>query len=708
MTVEDTAPGTDARQRVEASQHQPTASLDDSRGPGRDGIHRHPVSRATIAVAFAVLLLVLATTSQGAFAISRWAPLALFVLALLLGAALISRGTALPASRAARVALVAIWGLAAWSVLSMLWAQSSGLAFQGADRMILYAAIVTLPFALPVSRSALSAVAWALSAGIGAIAIYVVIHLQIDGTSMFLAGRLNGPINYRNGTALLFAIPVWPFIIAAAARANRRPIRALALALASLCLGLTFLTQSRGILIGLGVGGCVAVTMGEDRVRRAWLAIVAVGGVALASHWLLRPYHAFTAGRFASIPHQIGVAGGALALLTVISFVVGMLLALFDQGLRADSPEMNGLRRLARIALVTVVVLGLVGAAASIGNPVTFARHKWNEFRDLNGAAPTSTRYVSVSGQRYDLWRVALKEFGHAPVLGVGADNYAFGYYRDRATNRNLNDPHSLLFSLLSELGIVGAGLFVAFIGGLVAAVGRGWRKLGSAHQRAVVAAAAGGTVLLGQSMVDWIWLIPGLTAIGLFLLSVAAAQSSGAADAADAEVAAATNGRRPMTGASPRRGLPRGYFVLRAVAVGGLMAAMAGVLGLFLSDAYVQRARSAIYNPRAELSAAKLAGTFDPWAVDPHYLEASAYETMGNRASASQQLDDALALEPANSATLGVLGDFEARAGNFAAARAYYRRALALNPLDVGLQQLARIGETSRVSTARGARPHR
>jgi tetratricopeptide (TPR) repeat protein len=125
------------------------------------------------------------------------------------------------------------------------------------------------------------------------------------------------------------------------------------------------------------------------------------------------------------------------------------------------------------------------------------------------------------------------------------------------------------------------------------------------------------------------------------------------------------------------------------------LTAAIIGVLALFLSDAYVQRARSVINNPKVELSAAKMAARFNPWAVVPHYLEASAYETMGNRGSAYRELRDALSLEPANSATLGVLGDFEARGHNFAAARAYYRRALALNPLDTGLQQLARIGET-------------
>ena len=80
---------------------------------------------------------------------------------------------------------------------------------------------------------------------------------------------------------------------------------------------------------------------------------------------------------------------------------------------------------------------------------------------------------------------------------------------------------------------------------------------------------------------------------------------------------------------------------------------------------------------------------------MTPHYLEASAYETLGQprrrlRAAATTPCRSSRT----NSATLGVLGDFEARGGDLAAARAYYRRALALNPLDTGLQQLARIGE--------------
>jgi tetratricopeptide (TPR) repeat protein len=136
-------------------------------------------------------------------------------------------------------------------------------------------------------------------------------------------------------------------------------------------------------------------------------------------------------------------------------------------------------------------------------------------------------------------------------------------------------------------------------------------------------------------------------------------------------------------------------------------------MLGLFLSDAYIQRARTVIYTPAQELSAARKAATFDPWSVTPLYLEASALESMGDRPAAYKQLRNALSLEPHNVATLGVLGDFEARGGNLAAARRYYSQALAVDPLDTGLRQLARIGERvgatrTAARTTTGKRHHR
>lgn len=128
-----------------------------------------------------------------------------------------------------------------------------------------------------------------------------------------------------------------------------------------------------------------------------------------------------------------------------------------------------------------------------------------------------------------------------------------------------------------------------------------------------------------------------------------------------------------------------------RLAAAAVLLACVILTLGLYLSDFYVRRAREEIgHSPQAQLADARTAAGLDPWSTDPRYLEASALESMGERSAARAQLAQAQRLEPTNQVPLGLLGDFEARGGNYAKARVYYRRALVLNPLDVGLQQLA------------------
>ncbi len=624
----------------------------------------------------------MATVSQGAFGISRWAPLTLFVLAVLITTVGV-HGRLSTSSPWVRVALAGIWGLAIWSLLSMLWAAAPDPAFVAGSQLVLYAGIFTLPFLLPLSQRVLTLVGWALSGGIGVIALYVLVRLLLGDNSLFLAGRLNGPINYRNATALLFALPVWPYIAAVANRGAGRFLRAAALGLAALCLSLSFLTQSRGILLGLVFGAVVALALAPDRVRRAYVAGLLTLLVALASHWLLRPFHAFDAGHGYVTARDIATAARAAGVVSLVAFVIGFSLALLDSGLRANSEAMLRLRGIARVVLVVIVAGCLAGGIVAVGNPISFAHRKWHQFQDLNAATPTSTRYTSVGGQRYDLWRVAIREFDSAPITGMGADNYSAGYYRYRATDRNLDDPHSLVFSLLAEDGVVGAALFTIFLAGVTGVLAAGWAGADPQTRRHAVGLIATGAVLLGQSAVDWIWRIPGLTSVGLLALAIGTAQIATGRVA----VPCVRSGFDAPPG--PRRPAPIGA---RAAVAGVLGALAAGVVMLFMSDAYVQQARALIDRPAAELSAARTAASLDPWAVTPHYLEASALETMGARPGAHQQLLTALQLDPDDFASLGVLGDFEARGGNSALARAFYRRALRLNPLDTGLQQLARI----------------
>jgi hypothetical protein len=303
------------------------------------------------------------------------------------------------------------------------------------------------------------------------------------------------------------------------------------------------------------------------------------------------------------------------------------------------------------------------------------------------------------------------------PVGGVGAGSYQFGYYAQRRSNRNLDDPHGLLFQIGAELGGVGLLLLALIPLGLLGSLRRCWRAAPRDARRTSCGLAAAGATFLGQSLVDWMWRIPGLTALGVLCLGVAAAllarsgagagmpgavmsraavsgtgaASSAAGGASDTRVAVPV----PAAHAARRAGSARPYALAgRLAAVGGLLVAIALTLALYLSDFYIRRARDEIgHAPAVQLADARSAASLDPWSTDPHYLQASALESLGERAAARAQLLDARRLEPASAVPLGLLGDFEARGGDYAQARVYYRQALARDPLDVGLAQLARSG---------------
>jgi hypothetical protein len=666
------------------------------------GAHERSIWSVIGPTLFVLALLVLATVYSGAFDVDQWAPPTLFILLMLLTFVLRGGAAQLP-DRWVGLALVGAWGLAAWAAVSTAWSGSPGAALEGAGREVMYATILTLPFVAVGDRSeigqrVLRVAGRGVVCGIVAIALYTVGWMLVEGSAVFLAGRLNEPIGYRNATALLFCLAFWPLIVLAATRERARLLRAVSFGLAVLMLGLAFLTQSRGVMLGLGCGGVVALGLGPDRVRRVWLSLLGIALLAGAAPWLLTPYHAFDGGYGVVHSGDIAVAAWALVVLTAISTILGFLLAVFDAGLRPASSTMSRVvRTVSRVGLVVVLLAAIVGALVAVhGNPVAEAQAKWRQFKSLQTTSTSATRYTSAGGQRYDLWRVALLELRANPVGGVGEGAYEFGYYRMRRSDRNLNDPHGLLFQIGAELGVVGLLLFAFIPFGLLASLRRWWGLASLQARRSACGLAAVGATFFGQALVDWMWRIPGLTALGLLCPAVAVALLAGSASAASAgqeNPTPAHDGQRPDLASAVRP--RRNRWPWRRVSVaGGLLIALALTLSLYLSDVYVRRARDELgHSAAAQLADARTAAALNPWSVDPHYLESSALETEGNRPAALAQLQDARRLEPTSLVPLGLLGDFEARGEHYARARAYYLEALARDPLDTGLQQLAHTG---------------
>ncbi|MCW3015138.1 MAG: O-antigen polymerase [Solirubrobacterales bacterium] len=639
-----------------------------SSAPGPDG-HASAFQLALPAIFVAVLLL-LGTAFKGAFDIKHWGPPGVFVLILL--AALAGAGGGAPVRPRALLAGVAgIWALAITAVASALWAGAPADAVESGLRTVLYAAVFTVPIVILRERHSLRLTAHILTVGVAGIAAITLVRLLIDGEAVMIAGRLDAPVGYRNATALLFCLGFWPLIAICARRESPRVLRAAAFGVAELELGLAFLTQSRGVVVGFAAGGLIMVVLGPDRVRRAWLGLVALGLLAACSPGVLTAYRAFDGGQGVPSSSDITTSANWLAVLLVLGAVVGAAIAVFDSGLRPTSPRAAALKTVARAALAAVAVVTVLGGLVAVGNPVTEARAKWREFTNLQTVATGTTRYTNAGGQRYDLWRVAVDELKANPVAGVGAGNYAAGYYADRNNDRNLDDPHGLPFQVGAELGLVGLAALAVFLLGIAATVRQGWPRLEPNDRRLAAGMLATGAVLMGQSLVDWMWRIPGVTAIGIFALGVG--------------VAIVARGIAPPVRTA---WLPATQRVALA-GVAGVLAALA--LVTYLSDYYVRSARADRgVDTAAQLSAARTAHSLNPLSLRPLYLEASALETMGRRREAKQVLLDAHDRVPDDFTTLGLLGDFDARGRNYASARAWYRQALAHNPLDTGLQQLA------------------
>ena len=346
-----------------------------------------------------------------------------------------------------RWALAAFAGFTVWSFCSIAWADARGEAWDGANRTLLYLTVFALfaSIAWTADEAAAGLAAFALAtAAVGASEI--VRALAGDAPAVFFDGRLAAPIGYENASAALFLGAFWAALLIAARRQTAGVARGVLLAAAGLLLQLTILAQSRGSLIAGAVTLAVAVALVRDRAP----LLLALSGVALAA--------------VASLPALLSVYdGGAPGLEPdLVPVVVAMGLAaaaLFAWGLGLEAAaRWVGAHAHASRTRVTAAAAVLIAPSgrrlALAGGPAAAAR----------GVA--DSRFAAGPGSgRYDFWRVAALEFVRNPIGGVGADNFAHDYVRDRDGREEPLYPHSLVLRAVAQTGAVGAALLALFLG---------------------------------------------------------------------------------------------------------------------------------------------------------------------------------------------------------------------------------------------------
>ena len=577
-------------------------------------------------------------------------------------------------SVAVAVAVAALIGLGAWTLLSALWSPVPDVAIADGQRVLAYALLFGLALWLASLLEGRLHLAMTPVAAAGAFAGVAAAVALATGDSLRgvveTDGTLDFPLGYRNANAAFFAICLFPAIGIAAAREGDWRLRALGLGTAAICLDMMLLSQSRGAIPALLVALVIFALLSPFRVRAlCWLALACLSAAGIVPA-LTDLYAAVNDDGLRSSVGEMNAAG-VIALVTAGAGVgVGAIAARLEPRLPSLGRDGTAGNRAVVAAIVAGLVLATLAFVAAVGSPARWIDDRWEEFRDAGtpNLSEESSRFtINAGSNRYDLWRVALDDLAEDPLLGDGAGGFEYEYTREREVRtQDARDAHGLPFETLAELGLPGFLLVAAAVAGAVGGALRSRRR--SPEAAALVAVGlGGGTYWLLHGSIDWFWAYPAITGSAMVLLGAACAPTV-TAPAAPA----------------PRPGVRAGVAV-------GLAVLAISALPPFLAERYLNEAYAGW---RSDLDRAyddlDRAGSLNRLSVEPVLAEGSIARETGDARRAAEAFEEAVRRRPEGWAPYYLLAELEAESDP-AAAREWIRVARELNPLSRPVAQLAR-----------------
>jgi tetratricopeptide (TPR) repeat protein len=649
-------------------------------------------SPVTVPAFVALALSIVWLTSQAGYPLTHWAPGGLLVLALLGIAAAVNGLHLGELPKPVKIALGAFAAYTALSFLSILWADVPADAWEGANRTLLYLLVFALFACWPQhSRSAaLLLIVWTVAV----IVLGLVVALHLDGASraslqeMLPEARLVYPSSYANANAAQWMMALWPALLLARSRHVPWAVRGVLAGGAVLLAELALLSLSRGALYATPIMIALVFILLPGRVRTFTLFVPVAIGIAAAAPAVLKVSSTVSDvsghkqhGEVDPSTLHIAIASALLAAL-VVGVVVAFAAALEHRGVFAESAIAKARRAIAVFAIALLAV-GIVGGLIVAGNPVHRLEHAWQTFKSPAAYAADATGNRLIGGlgsQRYDVYRVALDEFIHHPLIGIGSDNFAEPYLAHGRTEVTPHYPHSVELRVLTETGLLGA-LFalVGLAAALVAAVRafRFARPEGADTLAATVIAAslAGFGYWLVHGSFDWFWEFAGLGMPAFALLGLACSLTPRRAPAA-----AATE--RP---AEPQRSHPRALRLASWIGVGGAALAAAASFALpWFSQLEVESA-AAIWTkaPRAAYARLDEAANLNPLSDQPYVLAGSIALRYNDLPRAREQFSLALKRTPKDAYATLELGAIVSEQNQPHQALLLIERAYRLNPRD-------------------------
>lgn len=492
-------------------------SADSDTSAGRSELEWLRATPELLPAILAAAVFVFWASAQGGIDPTDSYPGSLVLLGLLAGVGFAYRAELFELPRLIVVAMALLALFAAWNFISIGWADDQGAAWDGANRCLTYLIVFAL-FALPPWRPR----AAALLLGVYTVAIAfvgLVVLLKAAGAEdplrYFVADRFAEPTGYQNANAALFTLSMFPALFLAARREVPWLVRGVMLACAGLLFGVALLPQSRGWLIAAPIALVAYLVIVPGLVRSLTVLLPLALVMALVAHPVLQVFDV------SDDPSRVGPAlhdaRTAILVGAAVLFVVGCVVGFIDQRVQLSPRAASTGRRAVLGAVGVVAVAGVVVVLAVIGNPVSWAGDRWHDFKagDFEYRTGGGSRLgQGLGSNRYDFWRVAADQFKAAPVVGVGSENFAEDYLRDRRSGEEPTYPHDLALQVISETGLVGALLFGGFLAVSLVGVGRVRLRSGEPLSRGLAGIFAVVFVYwFLHSIGEWFWAFPALTA---------------------------------------------------------------------------------------------------------------------------------------------------------------------------------------------------
>ena len=586
-----------------------------------------------------------------------WYPGALAFLALLVSVVL-SSGSAGRPSRLILGAIATFAAFAALNYASISWADARGVAFDGANRTLLYVLIFAVFALIPWRERAAALVVGTYSVGVAAIGVATILRAASSSHpgSFLIDARLSEPTGYPNANAALFLTAAWPALYFASRRFVHPVLRVIALASAGILFAVSLACQSRGGVLATLIVAPLFVAL-VPRRGRVLIAMGAVGiATAVAGPSMLDVFSA-TGESTSALEAAFNDAAKNLALAVVILVLIGAAWAWID--LRFELPRQvePSITATLRAGAAVVVVGGIVGLL--LAHPIRHAENVWTSFRSGHSPTGHGSHFVGLGSNRYDFYRVALQEFRDHPLIGVGSDGFAVDYVRERTSDEEPLYPHTSILRIPAQTGLVGTALVLLLVGLAGKIV---WSVRRTPAWPTAAALLGGFAYLTVHSAADWFWEFPGLMGPAVMLAGI----TVGLLPRADPTTA------KPLTSTAAFR-----------LALVPPVVALAVLFGFpWLSARQVDSA-SATWrsNPQTAFSRLDQAGRLNPLSAQPYLVAGAIATRLGDRDRIRIEFQRALTREPDNWYATLELGVLESQLGRWTNAARLLERAQRLDP---------------------------